>query len=161
VTILPALLIEPLRQHLSRLRVLFAEDRTAGLPGVWLPEGLDRKYPNAGVTWQWQSLFPSREASIDPISGLLRRHHVLDGAFQDCIRRAARASGLDKRVTPHVFRHSFATHMLENGADIRTVQELLGHESIETTQIYLHVMQKGGVGAVSPLDLLKKTKAGD
>ncbi|HLP08414.1 MAG TPA: integron integrase [Opitutaceae bacterium] len=158
VTVLPRSLVEPLRDQLARLRTTYAEDRALGVAGVWLPEGLARKYPKAGESWEWQWLFPSRELSVDPASGLVRRHHVLDGAVQDFIRRAARGAGIDKRVTPHVFRHSFATHLLENGADIRTVQELLGHESVKTTQIYLHVMQKGGVGAVSPLDRLKDQK---
>ena len=154
-TVLPESLVESLRDHLARLRVLYAEDRALELPGVWLPEGLARKYPKAGETWEWQWLFPSRELSVDPTSGLVRRHHVLDGAVQASIRRAAQAAGLDKRVTPHVLRHSFATHMLEAGADIRTVQDLLGHAKVETTQIYTHVMQKGGLGAVSPLDRMK------
>ncbi len=155
-TVLPEALVAPLHDHLARLRVLYAEDRALELPGVWLPEGLARKYPKAGETWEWQWLFPSRELSVDPTSGLVRRHHVLDGAVQASIRRAAQAAGLDKRVTPHVLRHSFATHMLEAGADIRTVQDLLGHAKVETTQIYTHVMQKGGLGAVSPLDRLKR-----
>jgi len=154
ITVLPQLLVEPLRDQLARLRRLFEADRAADLPGVWLPEGLARKYPNAGVSWEWQWLFPSRELSVDPETGTMRRHHVSDSPFQTAIRVAAQRAGLDKRVTPHVFRHSFATHLLENGADIRTVQELLGHESVETTQIYLHVMQKGGLGAISPLDKL-------
>ncbi|MBP7373135.1 MAG: tyrosine-type recombinase/integrase, partial [Opitutaceae bacterium] len=101
-------------------------------------------------------LFPSREASVDPVTGIWRRHHLSDNPFQDAIRKAARRAGIDKRVTPHVLRHSFATHLLESGTDIRTVQELLGHESVETTQIYLHVMQKPGVGVRSPLDQIEK-----
>lgn len=154
VTVLPERLIPPLRLHLDRLRELFRDDRARGLPGVWLPEGLARKYQRAGETWEWQWLFPSRETSRDPVSGLHRRHHTLDGAFQNAIRRAASAAGIDKRVTPHTLRHSFATHLLEGGTDIRTVQDLLGHQSVETTQIYTHVMQKPGLGVRSPLDAL-------
>jgi integrase len=154
VTVLPESLKPKLRDQLDDLRGRFAQDRAAGLAGVWLPEGLDRKYQGAGKTWEWQWLFPSRESSIDPISGLRRRHHVIDTTFQRVLKRAAQKAQIDKRVTPHVLRHSFATHLLEGGADIRTVQELLGHESVETTQIYTHVMQKPGLGVRSPLDLL-------
>lgn len=152
VTVLPAKLTGPLREQLDRLRGLFAEDRLAGLAGVWLPEGLSRKYQRAGETWEWQWLFPSREAARDPVSGVVRRHHLSDNAFQIAVRSAARKAAIDKRVTPHVLRHSFATHLLEDGADIRTLQELLGHQSVETTQLYLHVMKKPGLGVRSPLD---------
>ena len=152
VTVLPKVLLEPLRQHRERLRLLHAEDQAAGAPGAWLPEGLDRKYPHAGRDWEWQWFFPSRERSIDPQTGLLRRHHVSDAAFQNAIRKAARRAGLDKQVTPHVLRHSFATHLMEGGTDIRTVQDLLGHKNVMTTQIYTHVMQKPGIGVRSPLD---------
>jgi integron integrase len=152
VTVLPGRLVGRLREHVGRLRKLFTQDRKEGLPGVWMPEGLARKYPQAGASWQWQWLFPSRETSVDPVSGLRRRHHVNDVTFQNAIRRAAQVAGLDKRVTPHVMRHSFATHLLEGGTDIRTVQDLLGHERLETTQIYLHVMRKPGLGVRSPLD---------
>lgn len=139
MTVLPESLREPLKEHLARLGAIFATDRAAGLPGVWLPEGLARKYPRAGETWLWQWLFPSRELAADPATGVMRRHHVLDGTFQNAIRMAAQASAIPKRVTPHVLRHSFATHLLEAGTDIRTVQDLLGHQSVETTQIYTHV----------------------
>jgi site-specific recombinase XerC len=144
--------VERLGAHLARLKELHAADRKAGLPGVWLPEGLARKYPKAGERWNWQWVFPSRETSVDPVSKLRRRHHVIDTTFQNTIRWAAERAGFDKRVTPHVLRHSFATHLLEGGADIRTVQELLGHASVETTQIYTHVMQRPGLGVRSPLD---------
>lgn len=151
-TVLSDSLRPRLEAHLARLREIFAEDRAAGAPGIWLPEGLARKYPQAGVAWEWQWLWPSREFMRDPETGLRRRHHIMDGTFQNAVRKAAAEAGLDKRVTPHVLRHSFATHLLEAGADIRTVQELLGHESVETTQIYTHVMQKPGLGVRSPLD---------
>ena len=154
VTVLPKILLEPLRQHRERLRLLHSEDQAAGAPGVWLPEGLERKYPNAGKDWEWQWFFPSRERSIDPQTGLRRRHHVSDAAFQNAIRKAARRAGLNKNVTPHVLRHSFATHLIEGGTDIRTVQDLLGHKSVATTQIYTHVMEKPGLGVNSPLDQL-------
>jgi len=152
VTVLPTKLIPQLAAQVERLRGLHTEDRANQLPGVWLPIGLSRKYPNAGVSWEWQWLFPSREVSRDPVSGITRRHHLLEGSFQAVIRSASRRAGIDKRVTPHVLRHCFATHLLESGTDIRTVQELLGHADVRTTQIYLHVMQKPGIGVRSPLD---------
>jgi integrase len=114
---------ERLLAHQDWLRDLYAEDRAADVPGVWLPEGLDRKYPTAGVSWEWQWLFPSRERSKDPQSGLLRRHHVLDATFQNAIRKAALRARLNKQVTPYVLRHNFATHMIESGVDLRTVQD--------------------------------------
>ena len=152
LTVLPERLRTMLEQHLERLKKLHEADRAAQLPGVWVPEGLERKYQRVGETWEWQWVFPSREAARDPVSGLRRRHHVLDGTFQNAVRLAAQAAGITKRVTPHVLRHSFATHLLEDGTDIRTVQDLLGHESLETTQIYTHVMRKPGLGVRSPLD---------
>lgn len=152
VTVLPETLRPRLETHLARLREIFEEDRRKGVPGVWLPEALARKYQRAGEQWQWQWLWPSRMLMRDPETGVERRHHILDGTFQNAIRAAAAKAGLDKRVTPHVLRHSFATHLLEAGTDIRTVQELLGHSKLETTQIYTHVMQKPGLGVRSPLD---------
>jgi integron integrase len=152
ITVLPEKLGPDLRHHLVRLRKLWQDDVGANAPGVWLPEGLAKKYPKAGVSWEWQWLFPSREMGLDPASGIRRRHHVSDSLFQRALKQAATAAGLTKRVTPHVLRHSFATHLLEAGTDIRTVQELLGHESVETTQIYTHVMHRPGLGVRSPLD---------
>jgi integron integrase len=153
-TVLPERLEEKLRAHRERLRRLHAEDRDKGLPGVWLPESLDRKWPKAGEQWEWQWFWPSRELMRDPRTGIKRRHHVLDATFQHFVREAARKASLNKKVTPHVLRHSFATQLLEGGTDIRTVQELLGHKDVATTQIYTHVMKRPGLGVRSPLDVV-------
>jgi integron integrase len=152
VTMVPEALLERLLAHRERLRRLHGEDREAEAPGVWLPEGLERKFPQAGKAWEWQWFFPSRQWMRDPRTGLRRRHHVLDASFQEAIRQGARRAQLNKRVTPHVLRHSFATHLLEGNTDIRTVQDLLGHKDVATTQLYTHVMQKPGLGVRSPLD---------
>jgi len=152
VTVLPEKLVPSLREQLARLHVLWEQDSATGLPGVWLPEGLAKKYSKAGVSWEWQWVFPAKNPGLDRPTGIVRRHHVSDAWFQRLIKRAAHTAGLNKRVTPHTLRHCFGTHMLESGVDIRTVQELMGHESVETTQIYLHVMKKPGLGVRSPLD---------
>jgi len=148
-------LIEPLNAHLKEVRELFDKDiLDESIAGVYLPAALARKHRNAGKDWRWQWLWPSRQISTDPRGGLRRRHHVLPNAYQRAVSEAVKRAGLTKQITSHVLRHSFATHLLEDGVDIRTVQDLLGHASVETTQIYTHVMQKPGVGVRSPLDSL-------
>ena len=152
VTMLPAAAVDTLRRHVARLRNLFEQDQAANVPGVALPEALAGKYPRAGRTWEWQWLFPSAELSVDPRSGMKRRHHVSEALVQKVMMRIGPRLRLGKRISPHVLRHSFATHLLESGTDIRTVQDLLGHADVATTMIYTHVMNRPGVGVRSPLD---------
>ena len=153
VTMLPQSLIEPLQQHLLRVKSLHKQDLEEGFGDVYLPFALTRKYPVAGREWHWQYVFPAAKRSIDPRSDLERRHHVSDQAVQRAVRQAARDADLNKPVSPHTLRHSFATHLLQSGYDIRTVQELLGHKDVQTTMIYTHVLNRGGRGVVSPLDV--------
>lgn len=154
VTMLPAIAVAPLHEHLARVRALHERDLAEGVPPVFLPYALERKYPNAGREWGWQFVFPAEGLSVDPRSGITRRHHLQDQAFQRAMKQAVRDAGLAKPATPHTLRHSFATHLLDGGYDIRTVQELLGHSDVKTTMIYTHVLNRGGRGVVSPMDRL-------
>jgi integron integrase len=151
-TVLSETLVPGLQEHLQQVRLIHGEDLARGYGAVYLPGALDRKYPRAAREWGWQYVFPARDLSKDPRSGQMRRHHLDEATINKAIKTAVGRVGIAKRVSSHTFRHSFATHLLQRGNDIRTIQELLGHADVSTTMIYTHVLRQGGLGVRSPLD---------
>jgi integron integrase len=157
-TLLPDNLVAPLQRQLRYAHVLHQNDLELGYGQVYLPHALERKYPNANRQWAWQYVFPAPKLSVDPRTGLTRRHHLDEGGLQRAVKQAAQAAQIHKPVGCHTLRHSFATHLLEAGYDIRTIQELLGHKSLETTMIYTHVIKRGGLAVRSPVDRLTQLR---
>ena len=151
-TLLPTSLVKSLKAQLAKVEATFKKDLAGGNANVWLPNALARKYPNAPRSWEWQYVFPAQNLSTDPRGGKTRRHHMNESNLQKAVKKARTEAGINKRVTSHTFRHSFATHLLESGTNIRVVQKLLGHADVKTTEIYTHVLQQNLSAVRSPLD---------
>jgi integron integrase len=152
VTMFPRSLVDEMRAHLEAVRKIYDADRAANIPGIELPDALEVKKPGAGKMWAWHWVFPQDRLTTDPRTRIVRRHHLFDQTFARALSRAAQRAAIEKPISAHTLRHSFATHLMEAGYDIRTVQELLGHKDVSTTMIYTHVLNRGGRGVVSPLD---------
>jgi len=151
-TTLPENLIKKVKEHLDEIKEIYDKDRASSIEGAYLPHALERKYPNAGKEWGWFWVFPAKSLAVDPRSSLVRRHHVSQALIQAAVKKASSRAGIPKHVTVHTLRHSFATHLLEKGYDIRTIQELLGHADVKTTMIYTHVANRNTLGVKSPFD---------